>query len=153
MKKKVYRVHDNISGADYDVEEKNPEIVDEDIDNPEIQDDEAALSPEDIAALKSLAAHASELIALISENKTTDSEEEKKEDVVDSDEDKKEEEIKDADEDENEDKEKVVDTKAIDSVGSVEKKANISDSSSEDRQIEIANAYMARFKAQREKGE
>lgn len=152
MKKKVYRVHDNISGEDYVVEEKSPEVVDENIDNPEIQDNEAALSAEDIAALKSLVAHAPELIALISENKTTDSDKEKKE-VVNSDEEKKEKELKDADEDENEDKEKVVDTKAIDSVGSVEKKANISDSSSEDRQIEIANAYMARFKAQREKGE
>lgn len=149
MKKKVYRIHDNESGKDYDVVE-NPEVVDEEIENPEIKDDEAALSPEDIAALKNLAAHAEELIALIPGKETADSEEEKKEDVVDSDEEK--EDVEDSDE-EDDSKDKVIDTKAIDSVGSIEKKAVISDSSLEDKQIEIANAYMARFKAMREKGE
>lgn len=149
MKKKVYRIHDNESGKDYDVVE-NSDVADEEIENPEIKDDEAALSPEDIAALKNLAAHAEELIALIPGKETADSEEEKKEDVVDSDEEK--EDVEDSDE-EDDSKDKVIDTKAIDSVGSIEKKAVISDSSLEDKQIEIANAYMARFKAMREKGE
>lgn len=122
-----------------DVKDEDEEVKDEDID---IKDDET-LMPEEIAALKELAKHSAEIIALLSAKK--DSQEEK---VLDEDE-----EIKDEDEEEiiiDEDeskKEEVIDTKSCDSkrsVGSLERKTYTNDSV--DKDLEISNAWSNRYK-------
>lgn len=101
----------------------------------EVKDDEA-LTSDELAALKELAKHASELISLL--------EVEKKEHEAVSDEDEEESDI-------NDDDEEIVETKACDSkssVGSVEKvKAKANDSIVDDDN-EIADAWSKRFGAQ-----
>lgn len=101
---------------------------------PEVKD--AELLPEEIAALKELAKHSADLIALLTPKA--------EEPIVDE---ECEEPIVDADE---EAEEKVVDT--TESVGSIEKKAT-KDSVSIDSEIEVANAWAKRFSDAYRKGE
>lgn len=130
---KKFTIRDE-DGKQFDITE---ETVDEEPKPEELSEvkDEDALTPDELAALKELAKHASELISLL--------EVEKKEHEAVSDEDEE----KEADV--NDDDEEIIETKACDaksSAGSVEKvKAN---DSIVDNDNEIADAWSKRFGAQ-----
>lgn len=131
---KKYLVKDEDEGLVVTELDEEPEkkTEDEDIDE-EVHDDEA-LTPEEISALKSLAAVASDLVALVEKSKTSDEDEE----------------IDDEDEDEDalldEDEEEVIETgKAHDSkksFGAIQRKSKPKDSLEED---EVANAWAKRY--------
>lgn len=133
---KYYHIKDEETGRDYMVEEVEATPVDEDLDNPsdeEVHDDEEiSLTPEEISALKGLAAAAPKLMALIQTQDSDEEEEDGEEEMRDEDED--EEEVHDEDEDE-EVNEEVVDTDeekgkktAKDSFGSTIKSKKTKDS-------------------------
>ena len=140
---KKYRIKDE-DGVSYEVEEIENEATPKDKD-PKVCDEE--LSPEEIGALKRLAAHADELVALLTK---TDSKEEK---VDDEEEKVEEEELKDSDEEEKVDEEEeIIDTdepcKGKDSkssVGSLLRKTNTNDSKVIDSSIEIEQAWAKRY--------
>ena len=118
-------------------EEAEKKTEDEDIDE-EVHDDDA-LTPEEISALKSLAAVASDLVALVEKSKTSDEDEE----IDDEDE-----ELEDEDEETllDEDEEEVIETgKAHDSkksFGAIQRKSKPKDSLEDD---EVADAWAKRY--------
>lgn len=109
-----FKIHDE-DGSTFEIEEiQDDEIVETDpVDEPVVDEDANALTPEEISALKSLAAVADKLLAIIPA--------ENPDEVVD-----EEEVVEDADPTiEEEKEEEVIDTKSCDSkksFGSVEKK-------------------------------
>lgn len=114
-------------------EELEKKTEDEDIDE-EVHDDDA-LTPEEISALKSLAAVASDLVALVEKSKTSDEDEE----IDDEDEDE------DALLDEDEEEEVIETGKAHDSkksFGAIQRKSKPKDSLEDD---EVANAWAKRY--------
>lgn len=117
-------------------EESEKKTEDEDIEE-EVHDDDA-LTPEEISTLKSLAAVAPDLVALVEKSKASD-EDEKIDD---------EEEFEDEDEDAllDEDEEEVIETgKAHDSkksFGAIQRKSKPKDSLEDD---EVANAWAKRY--------
>lgn len=146
---KKYHVIDE-DGAEYEIKEfDDEEVVEEEKleDDFETQNAPDSLSPEEIAALKKLAAFADKLIASI--ESTTDSDENmEEEDLHDEDEDEevmtdedevieKEEEVIDTDEEE---KRPAHDSKK--SFGSIEKRKKADDSLIKD---EVANAWAKRY--------
>lgn len=118
-------------------EESEKKTEDEDIEE-EVHDDDA-LTPEEISALKSLAAVAPDLVALVEKSKTSDEDEE-----IDDDD----EEVEDEDEEAllDEDEEEVIETgKAHDSkksFGAIQRKSKPKDSLEDD---EVANAWAKRY--------
>ena len=135
---KKYLVKDEDEGLVVTELDEEPEkkTEDEDIDE-EVHDDDA-LTPEEISALKSLAAVASDLVALVEKSKTSDEDEE----IDDEDEDEDEDEDALLDEDE----EEVIETgKAHDSkksFGAIQRKSKPKDSLEDD---EVANAWAKRY--------
>lgn len=136
---KKFRIKDE-DGSVYEVEtveeEKTPGTTDKEI-KKECEDEEG-LAPEEIEALKRLAAHADELIALITKNDSKD--------------DKDEEELKDSDEKVIDTDEEVIDTdeeaKGKDyktSVGSLLNKKRTNDSHVIDSALDIENAWAKRY--------
>jgi hypothetical protein len=131
---------------------------------PEVHDDEG-LTPDEVAALKELAKHSTDLINLLNVEKeeheatSEDSDEGVGEDIDTQDEDVCPNCGKPKDEctcDEDEDKDEVIETKAGDSkksVGSIAKKVNKVSDSADDREIAIANAWADRYKKSYKKGE
>ena len=136
---KKYLVKDEDEGLVVTELDEEPEkkTEDEDIDE-EVHDDDA-LTPEEISALKSLAAVASDLVALVEKSKTSDEDEE----IDDEDE-----ELEDEDEDAllDEDEEEVIETgKAHDSkksFGAIQRKSKPKDSLEDD---EVADAWAKRY--------
>lgn len=114
---------------------------------PKIKDDEG-LTPDEVSALKELAKHASDLIALLEAKK------EAKEEVSDEEKEEDKENIVDEEKEELKDDEEIVDTKddATEAIGSIEKSKACDSISDVDRDNEIANAWSNRFK-QSYKGE
>lgn len=135
---KKYLVKDEDEGLVVTELDEEPEkkTEDEDIDE-EVHDDDA-LTPEEISALKSLAAVASDLVALVEKSKTSDEDEE----IDDEDEDEDEDEDALLDEDE----EEVIETgKAHDSkksFGAIQRKSKPNDSLEND---EVADAWAKRY--------
>lgn len=135
---KKYLVKDEDEGLVVTELDEEPEkkTEDEDIDE-EVHDDDA-LTPEEISALKSLAAVAPDLVALVEKSKTSDEDEE----IDDEDEDEDEDEDTLLDEDE----EEVIETgKAHDSkksFGAIQRKSKPKDSLEDD---EVANAWAKRY--------
>ena len=136
---KKYLVKDEDEGLVVTELDEEPEkkTEDEDIDE-EVHDDDA-LTPEEISALKSLAAVASDLVALVEKSKTSDEDEE----IDDEDE-----ELEDEDEEAllDEDEEEVIETgKAHDSkksFGAIQRKSKPKDSLEND---EVADAWAKRY--------
>lgn len=143
---KKFRITDE-DGAKYEVEEIEEEVVDEDV---EVEPEEGehsgneALTPDEIASLKQLAAAAPAILALLDKGEEPIEDEEVEEEV--------EEEIDEDDLDEVEEdemEEEVIDsekTKAKDSkksYGSIEKRKKLEDSI--DAEEEIANAWAKRY--------
>ena len=136
---KKYLVKDEDEGLVVTELDEEPEkkTEDEDIDE-EVHDDDA-LTPEEISALKSLAAVASDLVALVDKSKTSDEDEE----IDDEDE-----ELEDEDEETllDEDEEEVIETgKAHDSkksFGAIQRKSKPKDSLEDD---EVADAWAKRY--------
>ena len=136
---KKYLVKDEDEGLVVTELDEEPEkkTEDEDIDE-EVHDDDA-LTPEEISALKSLAAVASDLVALVEKSKTSDEDEE----IDDEDE-----ELEDEDEEAllDEDEEEVIETgKAHDSkksFGAIQRKSKPKDSLEDD---EVADAWAKRY--------
>lgn len=133
--RKKYLVKDKDEG--YEVEEITEEPTKDEDEIVEEVKDEESLTPEEISALKGLAAHASELVALIEKCNATDEDEDEDDEEA----------LLDEDEDVEEDEEEeVVDTsKARDSkksFGAIQKKAKPADSIEED---EVANAWAKRY--------
>lgn len=142
---KKFRIKDE-DGAIYEVEtveeEKTPGTTDEEI-KKECKDDEG-LVPEEIEALKRLAAHADELVALITK---TDSKDKEKE-VEDEDkevEDEGEKELKDSDEEVIDTDEEVKGKDSKTSVGSLLNKKRTDDSRVIDSALDIENAWAKRY--------
>lgn len=135
---KKYLVKDEDEGLVVTELDEEPEkkTEDEDIDE-EVHDDDA-LTPEEISALKSLAAVAPDLVALVEKSKTSDEDEE----IDDEDEDEDEDEDTLLDEDE----EEVIETgKAHDSkksFGAIQRKSKPKDSLEDD---EVADAWAKRY--------
>lgn len=136
---KKYLVKDEDEGLVVTELDEEPEkkTEDEDIDE-EVHDDDA-LTPEEISALKSLAAVASDIVALVEKSKTSDEDEE----IDDEDE-----ELEDEDEEAllDEDEEEVIETgKAHDSkksFGAIQRKSKPKDSLEDD---EVADAWAKRY--------
>ena len=136
---KKYLVKDEDEGLVVTELDEEPEkkTEDEDIDE-EVHDDDT-LTPEEISALKSLAAVASDLVALVEKSKTSDEDEE----IDDEDE-----ELEDEDEETllDEDEEEVIETgKTHDSkksFGAIQRKSKPKDSLEDD---EVANAWAKRY--------
>ena len=138
---KKYLVKDEDEGVIVTELDEEPEKKTEDEDIEEEVHDDDALTPEEISALKSLAAVAPDLVALVEKSKTSDEEE-----IVD------EEELEDENEDEDEDalldedEEEVIETgKAHDSkksFGAIQRKSKPKDSLEDD---EVANAWAKRY--------
>lgn len=144
--KKKYFIKDE-DGVKYEVEEMEETHDEEPL--PEEVHDEGELSADELAALKSLAAVADKLVALVQEthDECKDEDEEDLDDedecaeLVDEDEEEK---IIDTDEEEEEDdKKKAKDSKS--SVGSLEKKSVKTNDAYDDAQLEIAEAWNARY--------
>lgn len=135
---KKYLVKDEDEGLVVTEIDEEPEKKTEDEDIEEEVHDDDALTPEEISALKSLAAVASDLVALVEKSKTSDEDEE-----IDD-----EEELEDEDEDAllDEDEEEVIETgKAHDSkksFGAIQRKSKPKDSLEDD---EVANAWAKRY--------
>lgn len=135
---KKYLVKDEDEGLVVTELDEEPEkkTEDEDIDE-EVHDDDA-LTPEEISALKSLAAVASDLVALVEKSKTSDEDEEI--DDEDEDEDEDEEALLDEDEEEVIETGKAHDSKK--SFGAIQRKSKPKDSLEDD---EVANAWAKRY--------
>ena len=139
---KKYLVKDEDEGLVVTELDEEPEKKTEDEDIEEEVHDDDALTPEEISALKSLAAVAPDLVALVEKTKASDEDEE-----IDD-----EEELEDEDEDEDEDalldedEEEVIETgKAHDSkksFGAIQRKSKPKDSLEDD---EVANAWAKRY--------
>ena len=136
---KKFRITDE-DGAKYEVEEIEEEVVDEDVEvDPEAGEPSGneALTPDEIASLKQLAAAAPAILALLDNG----------EEPIENEEDDEEVETDEVEEDEME--EEVIDsetTKAKDSkksYGSIEKRNQVKDSI--DAEEEIANAWSKRY--------
>lgn len=141
---KKYFIKDE-DGMEYKVEEVEETHDEETLPQEDGCKDELGLSDDEIAALKSLAAVADKLVAMVQDVHDEDVEEESS-DIVDEDEDKEEEKLIDTDEeeDDDDDKKKAHDSKA--SVGSIEKKKSTKATDSyDDAQLEIAKAWNARY--------
>lgn len=147
MAKKYYHISDE-EGNKFDVEEVSAREMDtdeEEFSEEEFHDGEDTLTPDEISALKSLAAAAPQLLGLL---QTHDSDED--EDDETHDEDEEESDITDEDEDEDE---RVVDTdededdkKGVkDSFGSVRKKSKTKDSSKEAREQAVADSWARKY--------
>lgn len=136
---KKYLVKDEDEGLVVTELDEEPEKKTEDEDIEEEVHDDDALTPEEISALKSLAAVASDLVALVEKSKTSDEDEE-----IDDDD----EEVEDEDEEAllDEDEEEVIETgKAHDSkksFGAIQRKSKPKDSLEDD---EVANAWAKRY--------
>lgn len=123
------------TGKEFEIteEELQDEETEEVVEKTEEVHDEETLSPEDIIALKSLAAKASDILKLLEV-------EEAEHEAVEETEDEEPEDVSD---------EEVIETTAGDSkksVGAIEKAKTNDSISYEDREIEIANAWTDRFK-------
>lgn len=135
---KKYLVKDEDEGLVVTELDEEPEKKTEDEDIEEEVHDDDALTPEEISALKSLAAVASDLVALVEKSKTSDEDEE-----IDD-----EEELDDEDENAllDEDEEEVIETgKAHDSkksFGAIQRKSKPKDSLEND---EVADAWAKRY--------
>lgn len=135
-------------------------MVDEEI-KPEVKDDEA-LTSDEIAALKSLAARSADILKLL---EVEAKEHDEDNDIIDEDGTLEDDDVcpecgKSKDEcvceDDEEEKEEVIETKAGDSkksVGSIQKKKVVATDSIDDREVDIANAWANRFKMSYKKGE
>ena len=136
---KKYLVKDEDEGLVVTELDEEPEKKTEDEDIEEEVHDDDALTPEEISALKSLAAVASDLVALVEKSKTSDEDEE----IDDEDE-----ELEDEDEEAllDEDEEEVIETgKAHDSkksFGAIQRKSKPKDSLEDD---EVADAWAKRY--------
>lgn len=134
---KKYLVKDEDEGLVVTELDEEPEKKTEDEDIEEEVHDDDALTPEEISALKSLAAVAPDLVALVEKSKTSDEEE-----IVDEDEEIEDEEAL-LDEDE---EEEVIETgKAHDSkksFGAIQRKSKPKDSLEDD---EVATAWAKRY--------
>lgn len=136
---KKYLVKDEDEGLVVTELDEEPEKKTEDEDIEEEVRDDDALTPEEISALKSLAAVASDLVALVEKSKTSDEDEE----IDDEDE-----ELEDEDEEAllDEDEEEVIETgKAHDSkksFGAIQRKSKPKDSLEND---EVADAWAKRY--------
>ena len=136
---KKYLVKDEDEGLVVTELDEEPEKKTEDEDIEEEVHDDDALTPEEISALKSLAAVASDLVALVEKSKTSDEDEE----IDDEDE-----ELEDEDEEAllDEDEEEVIETgKAHDSkksFGAIQRKSKPKDSLEND---EVADAWAKRY--------
>ena len=145
-------------GQQFEVTE---ETVDEEPEEekPEVHDDES-LTADEIAALKSLAAKASDILKLL-DVKAKDDDEDVDEDMTkdeDEDEDVINDDGEDVDEDmtkdEDEDKETVVKTgDSKKSIGSIQRKRVVANDSIENREIDIAKAWADRYNKSYKKGE
>ena len=144
-------------GQQFEVTE---ETVDEEPEEekPEVHDDES-LTADEIAALKSLAAKASDILKLldvkakddedVDEDMTKDEDED--EDVINDD---GEDVDEDMTKDEDEDKETVVKTgDSKKSIGSIQRKRVVANDSIENREIDIAKAWADRYNKSYKKGE
>lgn len=133
---KKYLVKDEDEGLVVTELDEEPEKKTEDEDIEEEVHDDDALTPEEISALKSLAAVAPDLVALVEKSKTSDEEE-----IVDEDEEIDNEEVEDEDEEE-----EVIETgKAHDSkksFGAIQRKSKPKDSLEDD---EVATAWAKRY--------
>lgn len=141
---KKYLVKDEDEGLVVTELDEEPEKKTEDEDIEEEVHDDDALTPEEISALKSLAAVASDLVALVEKSKTSDEEE-----IVDEDEEIDDEEVEDEDEeallDEDEEEEVIETGKAHDSkksFGAIQRKSKPKDSLEDD---EVATAWAKRY--------
>lgn len=137
-------------GKEFEVTEETvdeqPEVEEEPA-KPEVKDDES-LTPEEIVALKALAAHSADIIKLLSveaEEHAEDTDEE----IVDEDVDAADEES--SDEDEKEIVVKTGDSKK--SVGSIQKTTTKTVDSIDAKEADIAQAWADRFKKSCKKGE
>ena len=137
-------------GKEFEVTEETvdeqPEVTEEPA-KPEVKDDES-LTPEEIVALKALAAHSADIIKLLSveaEEHAEDTDEE----IADEDADVVDEES--SDEDEKEIVVKTGDSKK--SVGSIQKTTTKTADSIDVRETDIAQAWADRFKKSCKKGE
>lgn len=137
-------------GKEFEVTEETvdeqPEVEEEPA-KPEVKDDES-LTPEEIVALKALAAHSADIIKLLSveaEEHAEDADEE----IADEDADIVDEES--SDEDEKEIVVKTGDSKK--SVGSIQKTTTKTADSIDVRETDIAQAWADRFKKSCKKGE
>lgn len=137
-------------GKEFEVTEETvdeqPEVEEEPA-KPEVKDDES-LTPEEIVALKALAAHSTDIIKLLSveaEEHAEDTDEE----IADEDADVVDEES--SDEDEKEIVVKTGDSKK--SVGSIQKTTTKTADSIDVRETDIAQAWADRFKKSCKKGE
>lgn len=137
-------------GKEFEVTEETvdeqPEVEEEPA-KPEVKDDES-LTPEEIVALKALAAHSADIIKLLSveaEEHAEDTDEE----IADEDADVVDEES--SDEDEKEIVVKTGDSKK--SVGSIQKTTTKTADSIDVRETDIAQAWADRFKKSCKKGE
>ena len=137
-------------GKEFEVTEETvdeqPEVKEEPA-KPEVKDDES-LAPEEIVALKALAAHSADIIKLLSveaEEHAEDTDEE----IADEDADVVDEES--SDEDEKEIVVKTGDSKK--SVGSIQKTTTKTADSIDVRETDIAQAWADRFKKSCKKGE
>ena len=137
-------------GKEFEVTEETvdeqPEVKEEPA-KPEVKDDES-LTPEEIVALKALAAHSADIIKLLSveaEEHAEDADEE----IADEDADVVDEES--SDEDEKEIVVKTGDSKK--SVGSIQKTTTKTADSIDVRETDIAQAWADRFKKSCKKGE
>ena len=137
-------------GKEFEVTEETvdeqPEVEEEPA-KPEVKDDES-LTPEEIVALKALAAHSADIIKLLSveaEEHAEDADEE----IADEDADVVDEES--SDEDEKEIVVKTGDSKK--SVGSIQKTTTKTADSIDVRETDIAQAWADRFKKSCKKGE
>lgn len=137
-------------GKEFEVTEETvdeqPEVKEEPA-KPEVKDDES-LTPEEIVALKALAAHSADIIKLLSveaEEHAEDTDEE----IADEDADVVDEES--SDEDEKEIVVKTGDSKK--SVGSIQKTTTKTADSIDVRETDIAQAWADRFKKSCKKGE
>lgn len=137
---KKYLVKDEDEGFSVTEIDEEPEVKTEDEDiEEEVHDDDEALTPEEIAALKSLAAVSADLVALVEKSKAADEEEEVEDDEEIDDEDEDEETLLDEDEE-------VIETSATrdskKSFGAIQRKSKPNDSLEED---DVANAWAKRY--------
>ena len=146
---KYFHIKDE-DGQDYMVEEVEATPVDEDTDIiPSEAQDAEPLTDEEISALKSLAAKANEILALLGTHDSEEGEEEmhdedeEEEEVTD--EEEEEEKVDDAEEEVKEEEEVIDTDKMKDSFGATVKRRKTKDSSKEAREIEIAKAWEKRY--------
>lgn len=137
-------------GKEFEVTEETvdeqPEVEEEPA-KPEVKDDES-LTPEEIVALKALAAHSADIIKLLSV--------EAEEHAEDTDEESSDEDADAVDEESSDEDEKEIVVKTGDSkksVGSIQKTTTKTADSIDVRETDIAQAWADRFKKSCKKGE